>query len=86
MADAVVSCAPPIPRHLCRNLKQGKYVNFTSLLPPMDPPPLVPGMRQQRGKSSRSMHAITDQQTWLEAWNRYSSARIAMTQTLHYPW
>ena len=66
VADAVVSCAPPIPRHLRRNLKQGKYVNVTSLLLPMDPLPLVPAMWQQRGKSSRSMHSITDQQTWLE--------------------
>ena len=54
VADTVVSCAPPIPRHLCRNLKQGKYVNFTSLLLPMDPLPLVPGMWQQRRKSSLS--------------------------------
>ena len=36
-ADAVVSCVPPIPRHPRRNLKQGKYVDFTSLLLPMDP-------------------------------------------------
>ena len=77
VADAVVSCAPPIPRHLRRNLKQGKYVNFTSLLLPMDPPSLLPGMQQHKGKSSRSMRSITDQQTWLEAWNRYASARIA---------
>ena len=77
VADAVVSCAPPIPRHLHRNLKQGKYVDLASLLPPMDPPLLVPGMRQRRVESSRSMRSITDQQTWLEAWNRYASARIA---------
>ena len=43
----------------------------------MDPLSLVPGMRQQRGESSRSMRSITDQQTWLEACNRYTSARIA---------
>ena len=77
VADMVVSCAPPIPRHLRRNLKQVKYVNFTSLLLPMDPPPLVPGKQQQRGESSHSMRSFTDQQTWLEAWNRYASARIA---------
>ena len=34
-------------------------------------------MRQRRGKSSHSMCSITDQQTWLEAWNQYASARIA---------
>ena len=77
VANAVVSCAPPIPRHLRRNLKQGKYVNFASLLLPMDPPPLVPSERQRRENLSHSMHSITDQQTWLEAWNRYASARIA---------
>ena len=77
VANAVVSCAPPIPRHLHRNLKQGKYVNFTSLLFPMDPPPLVPGKQQWREESSHSKRSITDQQIWLEAWNRYASSRIA---------
>ena len=38
---------------------------------------IVPGMRQQRGKSNRSRCSITDEQTWLEAWNRYALARIA---------
>ena len=77
VANAVVSCVPPIPCNLRRNLKQGKYVNFASLLLPMDPPPLVPSERQRREKLSHSMRSITDQQTWLEAWNRYASARIA---------
>ena len=72
----MVSCAPPIPRHLHHNLKQGKYVNFTSLLLPMDPPLLVPGKQQQRGESSHIKRSITNQQTWLEAWNWYASARI----------
>ena len=53
------------------------YVSFTSLLIPMDTPPLVPGKQQQRGESSHSKCSITDQQTWLEAWNQYASARIA---------
>ena len=43
----------------------------------MDPSSLVPGKQKRRGKSSRSMRSITDQQTWLEAWNWYASARIA---------
>ena len=28
-------------------------------------------------KYGHNMRSITDQQTWLEAWNRYASARIA---------
>ena len=42
----------------------------------MDPPPLVPGKQQQRGESSHIKRSITNQQTWLEAWNWYASARI----------
>ena len=44
---------------------------------PHGPPPLVPGKRQQKGESSHSKHSIIDQQTCLEAWNWYTSARIA---------
>ena len=86
MANAVVSCPPPIPRHLHCNLKQGKYVNFASLLLPMDPPPLVPSEWQRREKLSHSMCSIMDQQTWLEAWNRYASARIAYDPDMCMSW
>ena len=42
----------------------------------MDHPLLVPGKQQWREKSNHCMHSITDHQTWLEAWNQYTSARI----------
>ena len=74
VADTVVSCAPPISRHLCCNLNQGKYVNFASLLLPLDLPPLVPGKRQRKEKSSHSIHSIMDQQIWLEAWNPFQDS------------
>ena len=76
-AIASISCAPPLSGHMQDRIKRGKYINFDKLLlPPLTPPLFTAGQTstKQRKTEKRQVTGLT---SWLEAWNRYATCRIA---------
>ena len=72
-----ISCAPPLSRHLVRQIKRGKYVNFQYLLLPLDTPPLAgPIPSRPRSHRSHDRRSVTGLTLWMEAWNRYLCVRL----------
>ena len=76
-AIASISCSPPLPGHLQHHIKLGKYVNFDKLLLPLHTPPLFTGNQNPSKQRKTQKRQITDLNSWLEAWNRYATCRIA---------
>ena len=79
---ASISCAPPLSGHLQDRIKQGKYVNFDKLLLPPHTPPLFAGSHKSSKKRKLDKRQVTDLNSWLEAWNRYATCRIASDPTM----
>ena len=76
-AIASISCSPPLPGHLQDRIKRGKYVNFDKLLLPLHTPPIFTGNQNSTKQRKTQKRQITDLNSWLEAWNRYATCRIA---------
>ena len=74
---ASISCAPPLPGHLQNRIKRGKYVNFDKLLIPPHTPPLSMFNQKSAKKRNTEKRQVVDLNSWLEAWNRYATCRIA---------
>ena len=64
-------------RHRRHHIKQGKYVNFDKFLLPLHTPPLFTGNQNPSKQHKTQKYQITDLNSWLEAWNRNATCRIA---------
>ena len=68
---------PPLSGHLQNRIKRGKYVNFDKLLLPPHTPPLSMFNQKSAKKRNTEKRQVVDLNSWLEAWNRYATCRIA---------
>ena len=63
-------------------IRQGKYINFDRLLlPPLTPPLFTAGQKSTKQRKTEKCQ-VTDLTSWLEAWNRYATCRIASDSAL----
>ena len=70
------SCVTAPARHLVRWIRQGKFVNFDKLLPPVLDEVFTVQKGKRTGDKGLSKRRIEDFASWVEAWNIFLAIRV----------